>query len=1150
MGNLRGLQDALNNDDVVELDAGNGGRLLLNVSDEPVLLREPTKEECERYLSEFRRLQIRQLVEALCAPNAAGTHVFGLSGVVKTPKGPPRESSPSHWCPRVMALENIPAAAWGLLSGSTTRYEARNMLISRAPLAEQRAFVKAVVSSDVKSLAQRVKKKDNDRFVLPRLEEHLSEAADGSEFVVRILDEVRHQTEFTTSRKGGKRVSVIENKSSIPFLFALHLVGKGVILLPAGLSYVPSIPDDFAFPLALRIVVDRLGSPFEELVVEATNTKSRVSEAQRIERVLHVLAGVSTLSGITDVLPATFARIRNLLEDKKPLYVPNAHLVVTRIYDRVRPKEVGPMPKRRKDSEGETKRCRDCYEPVPRAYHWIFREAPVEKALSSGVPAEYHKNHEATFGVLSHVAHLLDKASTGEQRLRITPVESMIQKYLAWLAWRGVNNDLPRMPTSFMPDRLGVNDFNDDLQTSKCLRAWLYRTHGPDAANRTLSLLESAFALLIARLAAKARAEGRTALVAANPIEMEFDSFAKARPMHVKSVREAVPRDVLEVLYEVNHENDYALSRANPEHWRNVPNQETGQVERTWFPGVALLLEFLLLLPIRSFQTRFLDSGEMDEYLPAFANGEFVRTLNPNGKRGRAEGVLRLTRIFEEKPSIELHINTNKTAEIRGGSYVIPWAPEEVRKLLERMRAWQMAHNPVTKLVPCMEKVEWRKANERGRKTETTIRTSVPLFRDPDDADGWPLTKNALVQHWTKVNAEAQKRLRAGSRKNIVLVEERKNASRSVLRTTFDIHSLRVSGVTGLLEANLSPELIQLITGHTTLAMLLYYAKPTADKMEQKLSDAWKVYMEKTEDPSISESDYEKLSASLFNTQDSEFPKSRLAHERRRSTGAILTFTHGICPGGSCDSGGEDGASLRRAQACSLCRYRLTGPAFLPGLVMNANLLIHEIRSIGLEIAALNGRIRELDDSGKSSGPLRAKVETLHRQSEDVVKEWSAEFQYAKAAQQWLEKSANDGNLPLIYGSEPPKCELAQVSHFELLQNIVESGQTLMPGVCPPSVVLEHREYMTELIDASDMEPLLLRLRDDQRDRAAVLLGKALTSLVPTENHEAIRRREASLRDFPSFESFFDAVSKKAKTGLLEALDPAKLIQGEENAER
>lgn len=1149
MGVLKRLQEAFDDYEVVELEAGDGGLLLLNVSDEPVLLREPTKEECERYLSEFRRLQVQQLVEALCAPNSAGTHVFGLSGVVKTPKGAPRESSPSHWCPRVMAIENIPASAWSLFSGSTTRYEAKNMLISRAPLAEQRAFVKAVVSSDIKSLAQRIKRNENDRFVFPRLEEHLSEAKDGSDFVVRVLDEALGQTELRTTRKNGKRVDSIENKSSLPFLFALLLVGKGVLLLPVGLSFVPNIPDDFAFPLALRIVADRLGSAFENVVVETRAAQAKKSDAQRLERVLHVLAGVSTISGIGDVLPETFARIRSLLEDKKLLYVPNAHLLVTRIYDRLRTKDVGPMPKRRKIAERGVRACRVCGRPIPKAYEWIFRESPAEKDLPSGVPAAYYLGHPSV-SELEHVAHVLDKTVTSDQRLRITPVESMIQKYLAWLAWRGVENHFPKMGNPIIPSRILVNDFNEDLEASQCLRAWLHRVHGPDAANRTLSLLESAFALLIARQAAQAQAEGKMVQAIQNPVEMEFDSFAKARPMHVKSVREAIPRDVLEVLYEVNHENDFALSKANPEHFRDVPNPETGQVERTWFPGVALLLEFLLLLPIRSFQVRFLDSGEMDEYLPTFENGEFVRAINPKGIRGRAEGVLRLARIFDEKPTIELHINTNKTAEIRGGSYVIPWAPEEVRMLIERMRAWQTAYNPVAKLVPCLEKVEWHKANERGRTPESTMRISVPLFRDPGDADGWPLTKAALVQHWTKVNEEAQKRLRAGSRKNIVLVEARKNASRSVLRTTFDIHSLRVSGVTGLLEANLSPELIQLITGHTTLAMLLYYAKPTADKMEKKLSEAWKTYMDKTEDPSISESDYETLTASLFNTQNSDFPKSRLAHERRLSTGAILTFTHGICPGGSCDSGGTDGAPLRRAQACSLCRYRLTGPAFLPGLVMNANLLIHEIRSIGLEIAALNRKIRELDDAGKSSGPLRAKVETLHRQSDDVAKEWSAEFQYAKAAQQWLDKSAQDGNLPLVYGSEPPKCELAPVSHFELLQNIVESGQALMPGVCPPSVALEHREYMTELIDASDMEPLLLRLRDDQRDRAAVLLGKALTSLVPTETHEAIRGREASLRDFPAFESFFDAVSAKAKSGLLEALDPENLSLGEENARR
>ena len=297
----------------------------------------------------------------------------------------------------------------------------------------------------------------------------------------------------------------------------------------------------------------------------------------------------------------------------------------------------------------------------------------------------------------------------------------------------------------------------------------------------------------------------------------------------------------------------------------------------------------------------------------------------------------------------------------------------------------------------------------------------------------------------------------------------------------------------------------------------------------------------------MTEADFQELSNSLFNKEDTAWPLERLSHERRFGNGSILVFTHGVCPGGTCETGGEDGSPLPRAGACSLCRYRLTGPAFLPGLVMNANVLIHEVRRTGLEIAALNAEIRKTEDEGRPSGPLRARVEAAYRKNEAAATEWAAEVQYAEGASKWLDKTQEGDIAPVVFGAEPPKHALVRVSHFELLQRLAEGGQTFS-GTCPQAALAEHREYVNELLAASDMDPLLLKIKEPQRDRAAALLGRALTQMASAERLEDIRAGKGSLAEFPLFGQFFAAVRDGAAAGTLEW--SAAEIESKANARR
>lgn len=1112
---------------IIDVPGSDGRTSHINASDEPIILREPDLEECRKHLDAFRKIQLPWVADTLCEPNTAGTHVFGISGIVKAPSGQPCESSPIHWVPRVMALGDVTPDQWRIFSGHHQNHEAPNMLLSRASLDEQRRFVREYIRGTPQRIASRLKNQHQDRLVYPGLETALDDAESGMDFIRFLLDCVKEQADIKTTRENGKRIVKEDAKSPIPLLFTLYLCGKGILLLPARLATVPGRADGIAFPLARKIMADRFGD-LERDVVAKIRDKHDLTYAQRVERIFHALAGATTFSGQSDVSPVGFAAFRDLLQDKGLDNVPAPHHFVSKIYSILRSADQKSMPKRKR--EAETILCNLCGETIPFEYEWVARTNAALKALPNGVPAEYHSGMSHPGQSVGHFAHVLDGLLKKKGNTRLSPLISHLQKFFGWVAWRHTRGEVVETSIECLPKRPEINDGNDDLTNSSCLRGWLLRTHGIDAANRTLAFLHDLFEIYIET---SRTTNPHLSRAAQNPVQPDFDLFHKEEPIRSKSVRPAMPRAVLKALLDANRMDAYALSKNNPEHQREVYDPESGTIQRMWFPGPALLLELLLLLPLRSFQARFLDSGEHDETRHCVSPDRILSSKNLNGSPKRAEGVLRPFENLSGEQIFGIHVNTNKTGAKRNGAYLIPWSSPEIVSLLETMIRWQEMHNPNPREIPCTEKHEHEKSKARNAGIEKRLKTTVPLFRDPADHDGWPITRNCLERHWEAVNMAAEAELRKAGR-NITLIQTTEWATgRKKPITTHDIHGLRVSGITALIESGVSPEIVQEVAGHSTLAMTLYYMKQRADVMEKTLSEAMRKCWDTVGDTRASESDFQEIRTQLFNQSDSDMPKGMLDHQRRLGTGSVLTFTHGICPGGTCDTGAADGTPLPRAEACSLCRYRLTGPAFLPGLVMNSNVLINELRRIGLDIADHHRQIRDLDDQGRQSGPLRAKVESLYRQSEATAKEWAAEVQYVMAAKKWFDSTEDGAKPPVIFGEEPPECRLEQVSHFDLLQKLAEGGQQLS-GACPGIALTEHREYLNELLDASDMEPFLLKLRGDQRDRAAVLLGRALTSLVPVEKQEAIRERKASLAEFPLFSVFLEAVKNGAETGVLD----------------
>ncbi|WP_176000371.1 gamma-mobile-trio integrase GmtZ [Burkholderia vietnamiensis] len=478
--------------------------------------------------------------------------------------------------------------------------------------------------------------------------------------------------------------------------------------------------------------------------------------------------------------------------------------------------------------------------------------------------------------------------------------------------------------------------------------------------------------------------------------------------------------------FEVTEEQ---IDRSDPDCvWRVrtvSPNYRGGRVLEMWSPvrWVALLVK--LILPLRTFQVRMLDSGEADTW--RYAAGSW--TLNPNRLAEGSErrqlqlGVFRRSNPPTEGAAVspQLYINTNKTADtIKFGAdkgYVLPWSfggpvHQDVFYWLEKLRNWQEKYNPVSR------RTAWKELDGRHMSTRSDVQlASYPdscfLFRMPEARDGkrhLPLTTDTLATPWYYLLEALELRLadRKETHQNgmpirfIPAPEVRaKSSQRTYLVTLFPLHSLRVSLITALaLEGQVPFPVLQKLVGHSRLLMTLYYTKPGATRIRDVLKDAVD-RLEATKDVSIQNF--------LLDTQHDELVQRAICnsvtglaaaipqHPAARNPVGWMPMHHGLCLVGGNTSEVEDngavggcyngGPMIANASSttnpkhgpvpggtrnCVRCRWFVTEPHYLPALAAHFNTLAYhfdEARNSCLtrenEIQNLKKQKADSEDTGQ-----------------------------------------------------------------------------------------------------------------------------------------------------------------------------------------
>lgn len=451
-----------------------------------------------------------------------------------------------------------------------------------------------------------------------------------------------------------------------------------------------------------------------------------------------------------------------------------------------------------------------------------------------------------------------------------------------------------------------------------------------------------------------------------------------------ETFREAMPTRYIRMALEILTENEWSWAKRGRGDWFDEQNAETGKWQKTWSPVRACALYVKLRMPFRTFQVRTMDDGSSDTYVYDEVKG--IMVPNPsllrqgNARTPIQRGVLQAITDRKTGRSI-LHIclTTNKTADINRESwqkgYRCPWAPDDVVKLLADLRRWQQKHNPISEPTP------WRKVREfSGTKTDFELAglKSCFLFRDPTERvrRNEPISDGKLIQLWHRLLEELERRLAAqgtvGPDDQPIKLIASYSSTGLVSSGVYDLHSLRVSLITNLLQTNeVSAEVMMKVVGHATVVMTLYYVKHGPSQIADCLSaaDAKMIHDEQhnwiRHMRSQALKDVVRAVARTSEAGVAAFSSS--------SPSSLMVVNIGLCPvgGALCHKGGTKLSSGKRESYfaavpggrsnCAGCRFIISGEPWLHGIHCEFNVRSFEAAGLSRKREKLEAAFESLD---------------------------------------------------------------------------------------------------------------------------------------------------------------------------------------------
>lgn len=605
----------------------------------------------------------------------------------------------------------------------------------------------------------------------------------------------------------------------------------------------------------------------------------------------------------------------------------------------------------------------------------------------------------------------------------------------------------------------------------------------------------------------------------------------KAQPIHTH--REAIPTRYINEMIRILTERDFAWPKSLPSEWLTRFDPDARRWEKIWSPVRASALLLKLHLPLRTFQIRMLDSGEADS--ERYVDGHWVENAGPLAPGRRVvvrRGFLRkFTDRLTGRVYIGFFVNTNKTQD-RGKDeedkgYEIPWQQGDAIKVTTNLLRWQERYNPIA------GPHRWADLHDSsivraGRGGGLADRGEACfLFRDPCGTyHNEPLTDSRLRPFWIALMNELERRVAARGEvladgSPILFIDKRRPNSGEPLRAAYDLHTLRVSLITALAtEGGVPiPILSRCIAGHASILMTLYYIKLGAPQITEKLAEAQKkIGLEEQRNfVRFLKSAEHKTLASLVASNDA----SGVAALHQNTPGSWVVGDKGICPvgGAMCSQGGPKLTSNPQlsdhaptpggSRNCVRCRFFVTGPAFLGGLVAHFNAVGVQLVAAAERFRAKEAAIRRLEDEvsatedqGRSSS-LVANLHAAHDHHErdmldvdELAHNLHAVYRLTERCRAIItmaKSHPSDGKLDLVLVGERADLEaaIAMTTDFELMNSVCQAAR-VYPGDDITLANLRRARILDAMLARNGCRPVFSALSEDE----ALAVGNEFVNLL------------------------------------------------------
>jgi hypothetical protein len=305
------------------------------------------------------------------------------------------------------------------------------------------------------------------------------------------------------------------------------------------------------------------------------------------------------------------------------------------------------------------------------------------------------------------------------------------------------------------------------------------------------------------------------------------------------------------------------------------------------------------------------------------------------------------------------------------------------------------------------------------------------------------------------------------------------------------------------------PILSKAIAGHARLVMTLYYTKAGISYVTDKMNQAEQNILENDKESFgrfLRDAKYEELEPSIA-TNDPIVYQAVISAQK--SGAGIIIGDKGICPKGNygCENGGvftnDDTDKTTYGpvpgfpeQNCVRCRWFVTGPAFLPGLVHHFNTIGYNMGETGKRVLYYQSEIEklenhkykcELNEQIFTNQNKLLKFEKLHMQeiqkNDKFANDYNVTLRLIDKCIALIRSNTSKEDFQLIsVGSiddvgltiNPAEHELEQIQ-------VLCNGAEIFPETDASKAILQRSQIIDLTLARNDMKPVMFSLTEEEQ---------------------------------------------------------------------